>query len=64
MELDYLEDMHGSNPDAAIIWLHGLGADAHDFTPMVNQLNLPDDLSIHFVFPSDNQSGHINECLV
>jgi phospholipase/carboxylesterase len=48
---DYLEEIHGSNPDAAIIWLHGLGADGYDFKPIVQQLNLPDDLSIHFVFP-------------
>jgi phospholipase/carboxylesterase len=49
--LDYLEETHGNNPDAAIIWLHGLGADGYDFKPMVKQLNLPDDLSIHFIFP-------------
>ena len=50
-ELDYLEVIHGSNPDAAIIWLHGLGADGYDFKPIVEQLNLPTDLNIHFVFP-------------
>ncbi len=50
--LDYIEETHGDNPDAAIIWLHGLGADAHDFKPMVKQLDLPTDLSIHFVFPN------------
>jgi phospholipase/carboxylesterase len=49
--LDYIEETHGDNPDAAIIWLHGLGADGYDFKPMVKQLNLPDDLSVHFVFP-------------
>ena len=49
--LDYIEDLHGDNPDAAIIWLHGLGADAYDFKPIVKQLNLPDEISIHFVFP-------------
>ena len=49
--LDYLEDIHGSDPDAAIIWLHGLGADGYDFKPIVQQLNLPEDLNIHFVFP-------------
>ncbi|MDW3095831.1 MAG: carboxylesterase [Gammaproteobacteria bacterium] len=49
--LDYLEKIHGDNPDAAIIWLHGLGADAYDFMPLVSQLNLPSELSIHFVFP-------------
>ncbi len=50
--LDYLEEIHGDNPDAAIIWLHGLGADGYDFKPMVQQLNLPSELSVHFVFPN------------
>ena len=36
--------------DAVVIWLHGLGADGHDFEPMVPQLQL-DDLRIRFVFP-------------
>lgn len=49
--LEYIEEIHGDKPDAAIIWLHGLGADGYDFKPMVKQLNLPDDLCIHFVFP-------------
>jgi len=39
------------NPDASIIWLHGLGADGHDFEPIVEELELPDDLAIRFVFP-------------
>jgi len=37
--------------DATIIWLHGLGADGHDFEPIVPELNLPDDLAIRFIFP-------------
>ena len=37
-------------PRAAVIWLHGLGADGHDFEPLVPHLGL-DDLSIRFVFP-------------
>lgn len=49
--LDYVEEIHGNNPDAAIIWLHGLGADGHDFQPIVRQLNLPSDMSVHFMFP-------------
>lgn len=43
------------NPDtqasAAVIWLHGLGADGHDFEPIVPQLQLPDGLQVRFVFP-------------
>ncbi len=49
--LDYLEEIHGESPDAAIIWLHGLGADGRNFAPIVKQLSLPPDLSVHFVFP-------------
>jgi len=33
----------------AVIWLHGLGADGHDFLPVVEELNIPDGL--RFVFP-------------
>jgi phospholipase/carboxylesterase len=38
-------------PVAVIIWLHGLGADGHDFEPIVPQLRLPADLPVRFVFP-------------
>ncbi|MDX8391633.1 MAG: dienelactone hydrolase family protein [Mariprofundaceae bacterium] len=38
-------------PDAAIIWLHGLGADGHDFEPIVAQLGLNKDTRIRFIFP-------------
>ena len=38
-------------PDAAIIWLHGLGADGHDFVPIIQQLELPDSAKIRFIFP-------------
>ena len=37
--------------DAAVIWLHGLGADGHDFEPVVPQLGLPAGLAVRFVFP-------------
>jgi len=36
---------------AAVIWLHGLGADGHDFEPIVAELDLPADHGIRFVFP-------------
>jgi len=38
-------------PDAAVIWLHGLGADGHDFEPVVPELRLPARLRLRFVFP-------------
>ena len=36
---------------AAVIWLHGLGADGHDFTPLVPLLGLPAGAAVRFVFP-------------
>ncbi|MDQ7003556.1 MAG: carboxylesterase [Ghiorsea sp.] len=41
----------GKNSTATVIWLHGLGADGFDFKPIVPQLNLPQDLSVRFIFP-------------
>ena len=38
-------------PDAAIIWLHGLGADGNDFVPIIDQLQLPSDYAVRFIFP-------------
>jgi len=46
-----VEVVTGENPDGSIIWLHGLGADGHDFEPIVSQLSLPDDARLRFVFP-------------
>lgn len=39
-----------AQPRAAVIWLHGLGADGHDFVPIVPELEL-DDLAIRYTFP-------------
>lgn len=39
-----------AHPSHSVIWLHGLGADGHDFVPIVSQLKLPP-LGIRFVFP-------------
>lgn len=41
----------GCEPDAAIIWLHGLGSDGHDFAGIVPELRLPPSLKLRFVFP-------------
>jgi phospholipase/carboxylesterase len=38
-------------PAASVILLHGLGADGWDFVPIVDELALPDSLSVRFVFP-------------
>ena len=50
-ELDTLELETRQQPDAVVIWLHGLGADGNDFTPVVEQLSLPSTFRIRFVFP-------------
>ena len=34
-----------------MIWLHGLGADGHDFEALVPELRLPESLPLRFVFP-------------
>jgi len=36
---------------AAVIWLHGLGADGHDFEGIVPELKLPKDAGVRFIFP-------------
>lgn len=41
----------GPNPQASVIWLHGLGADGHDFEPIVPELKLPATSPVRFVFP-------------
>jgi phospholipase/carboxylesterase len=49
--LEHIQVETGPNPTAAIIWMHGLGADGNDFVPLVQELDytgLPD---IRFVFP-------------
>ena len=47
--MDAVEIETGSPPQAAILWLHGLGADGHDFEPIVPELRLPK--PVRFVFP-------------
>jgi phospholipase/carboxylesterase len=41
-----------SNPDACVIWMHGLGADGHDFETIIPELNLAAHLGIRFIFPN------------
>ncbi len=49
--LPRIEIESASNPRASVIWLHGLGADGHDFAPLVDELDLTDCPPIRFVFP-------------
>jgi phospholipase/carboxylesterase len=51
-ELETIEVETGCDPEAAVIWLHGLGADAHDFEPCVPMLNLGPELAVRYVFPN------------
>lgn len=48
--LELLEIETGAAPDASVIWLHGLGADGHDFEPIVPELRLQG-RAIRFLFP-------------
>jgi phospholipase/carboxylesterase len=41
----------GPEPSFSIIWLHGLGADGHDFEPLVPELVRPGMPGLRFVFP-------------
>ena len=49
--LDCLEVNTSQSAEYAVIWMHGLGADGHDFEPIVPYLGLPPGLAIRFVFP-------------
>ncbi|HEX4627666.1 MAG TPA: hypothetical protein VH137_02665, partial [Gemmatimonadales bacterium] len=51
MSRDAVEVETGANPAAAVIWLHGLGADGHDFEPIVPELTRPGERALRFVFP-------------
>jgi phospholipase/carboxylesterase len=41
----------GPQPSFTVIWMHGLGADGHDFEPLVPELVGPGSPSLRFVFP-------------
>ena len=49
--LDRVEITTADKPEYAVIWMHGLGADGHDFEPIVPFLGLPPSLAVRFVFP-------------
>ncbi|MCD9127429.1 alpha/beta hydrolase [Luteimonas fraxinea] len=50
--LDCIERETGPAPAWSVIWLHGLGADANDFVPLVPELLRKDWPAIRFVFPN------------
>jgi len=41
----------GANPDASVIWMHGLGDDGNGWSEVVPALNLPQSLAVRFIFP-------------
>lgn len=49
--LDCVELSTTAQPDAAVIWLHGLGADGYDFVPMVKELEALQVPAARYVFP-------------
>ena len=53
--LEVIEVETGPAPRAAVIWLHGLGADGHDFEPIVPELRLPASRPVRFIFPNAPQ---------
>ncbi|MFL9880891.1 alpha/beta hydrolase [Herbaspirillum rhizosphaerae] len=50
--LQTIEIETAPNPAAAVIWLHGLGADGNDFVPIVRELDLSGSQPIRFIFPT------------
>ncbi len=50
-QADAVEIETGKPVQASVIWLHGLGADGHDFEPIVPELVRPGERGLRFVFP-------------
>ena len=49
--LETVEEDTGPQPQWSVLWLHGLGADGHDFAPIVPELVRKDWPALRFVFP-------------
>jgi hypothetical protein len=49
--LETIELSTTEHPAAAVIWMHGLGADGNDFVPIVRELDLSGCPGIRFIFP-------------
>jgi phospholipase/carboxylesterase len=50
-QVEYLEWESGPEPSWTVIWLHGLGADGHDFEPVAPQLGFSEAPAVRFIFP-------------
>jgi len=51
MKLQFETALTGQSPQYCVIWLHGLGADGHDFEPIVPELGLENSPAVRFIFP-------------
>lgn len=61
--LQYIEVETQPEPNASVIWLHGLGASGHDFEPIVPELTLP--MAVRFIFPhAPNKTITVNGGMV
>jgi len=61
--LETIEVETGPSPTASIIWMHGLGADGHDFEPIVPEIPLP--MPVRYLFPhAPRQAVTINQGMV
>ncbi|MGL4573266.1 MAG: alpha/beta hydrolase [Burkholderiaceae bacterium] len=49
--LECIEVETAESPTAAVIWMHGLGADGNDFVPIVREFDMAGCPPIRFVFP-------------
>jgi phospholipase/carboxylesterase len=52
MSLEVIEVETAANPTAAVLWMHGLGADGRDFVPVAQELALSAIGPVRFVFPN------------
>ena len=52
--LEHIQIETNDDPEIAIIWMHGLGADGNDFVPIVRELDLAGLPGIRFIFPHAN----------
>jgi phospholipase/carboxylesterase len=50
-QLEAIEIETTPTPRASIVWMHGLGADGHDFVDIVPEIALPEGAGVRFVFP-------------
>ncbi len=46
-----IEPQKGQPADACVFIIHGLGADGHDFEPLIPALNLPSEANVRFIMP-------------